>query len=123
MKPIVLSLTISIVTFFVGCSTEPKSPPVADNIRKSLDQPAFKNVSVSQDREKGVVTLTGHVATGAEKTEAEAIARSNAEGQVVADQIAVLPPGDASAAKTIDSDLDKAIEKNLDALKAGNRFE
>jgi osmotically-inducible protein OsmY len=33
----------------------------------------------------------------------------------VANQIAVRPPGDESVAKTVASDLDKGIEKNLDA--------
>ena len=33
--------------------------------RTSLDQAGFKDVSVSQDRDKGVVTLSGHVELGA----------------------------------------------------------
>jgi hypothetical protein len=32
-------------------------------MRKSLDQAGFKDVSVSQDRDKGVVTLGGQVAS------------------------------------------------------------
>jgi hypothetical protein len=40
-----------------GCSSTPKSPDVSDNIRKSLDESNLKDVSVSQDREKGVVTF------------------------------------------------------------------
>jgi hypothetical protein len=32
-----------------------KSPDVSDNIRSSLDQAGFKNVSVKEDRDKGVV--------------------------------------------------------------------
>ncbi len=35
-----------------GCSSS-KSPDVTDNIRKSLDQAGFKDVSVSEDRDKG----------------------------------------------------------------------
>jgi osmotically-inducible protein OsmY len=38
-----------------------------------------------------------------------------AAGEVVADPIAVRPPGDESTAKDVDSALDKGIEKNLDA--------
>jgi len=34
---------------------------------------------------------------------------------VVADEIAVLPKGDVTEAKKVDSDLDKGIEANLDA--------
>jgi hyperosmotically inducible protein len=100
----------------LGCSnTPPKSPDVVDNVRKSLEQSGYKDVSVSQDRDKGVVTLTGSVATESDKAQAESVTKAAAGGQVVADEIAVRPPGDESAAKAVDSDLDKAIEKNLDA--------
>lgn len=98
-----------------GCSTTAKAPDVSDSIRKALDRPALKDVSVSDDREKGVVTVGGHVATESDKEQAEAIARQMAAGQVLSDQIAVIPPADASEAKTVASDLDSAIGKNLDA--------
>jgi hyperosmotically inducible protein len=116
LKPCVSALVLLVAGFLVGCSTTPtKSPDVADSIHKSLDGTNFKDVSVSQDRDKGVVTLSGHVATEADKAQAESIAKSMAGGQVVSNQIAVLPPGAESDAKTVNSDLDKAIEKNLDA--------
>ena len=106
-----------------GCSDTNKSPDVTDNIRKSLDQAGYKDVSVSQDREKGVVTLAGTVPTAGDKTQAESIAKSGAGAQVVADQIAVRPPGDESVARTVDSDMDKAIEKNLDAMLVKNKLQ
>jgi len=105
-----------------GCSDTNKSPDVADNIRKSLDQAGYKDVSVSQDRDKGVVTLTGTVPTDSDKAQAESIAKSGAGSQVVADKVAVRPPGDESDAKTVDSDMDKAIEKNLDAVLVKNKM-
>jgi hyperosmotically inducible periplasmic protein len=43
------------------------------------------------------------------------IASSNAPTQVVSNQIAVRPPGEESTAKKVESDTDKAIEKNVDA--------
>ncbi|MCU1243867.1 MAG: transport-associated protein [Candidatus Acidoferrum typicum] len=104
-----------------GCSSD-KSPDVTDNIRKSLDQAGFKDVSVSEDRDKGVVTLTGSVPTESDKQQAESIAKSNAPSLVVADQISVRPPGNESEAKAVDSDLDKAIEKNLDATLVKHRL-
>ncbi len=101
----------------VGCSTSPtKSPDVAGTIRQSLDQSGLKDVSVSQDRDKGVVTLSGNVASDSDKAQAESIARSIASTQVIADQIAVRPPGEESTAKKVDSALDSGIEKNLDAM-------
>ena len=100
----------------IGCSASSnKSPDVSGNIHKSLDQSGLKNVSTSEDRDKGVVTLTGKVATDAEKTQAQSIAESQAAGLVVSNQIAVIPPGDTHDAKALNSDLDKGIEKNLDA--------
>jgi hyperosmotically inducible periplasmic protein len=106
-----------------GCSDTNKSPDVTDNIRKSLDQAGYKDVSVSQDREKGVVTLAGTVPTEGDKAQAESIAKSGAGAQVVADQIAVRPPGNESVARTVDSDMDKAIEKNLDAMLVKNKLQ
>ncbi len=106
-----------------SCSTaSSKSPEVADNIRKSLDQAGLKSVSVSQDRDKGVVTLSGDVASDADKSQAESIATSMAAGQVVSNQIAVIPPAGRSDAKAVNSDLDQAISKNLDAALIQNRL-
>jgi len=84
-------LTLLAVGIMAGCSqTAAKSPDVSDNIRKSLDQAGFRNVSVSQDRDKGVVTLGGNVASENQKSQAESLAKSFAGAQVVADQIAVI---------------------------------
>src|SRR6202140_4931240 len=108
-------ITLLIVGALTGCSGTTKSPDVSDTIRKSLDQASLKDVSVSQDREKGVVTLGGHVPTDGDKSQAEPIAKSIAGGQVVSNQIGVIPPAAESEAKAVNSDLDKGIEKNLDA--------
>ena len=98
-----------------GCSNIPKTPAVADSIRKSLDQAGLKEVSVTQDRDKGVVTLGGHVATDADKANADQIAQSLAANQVVANEVAVLPVKDSGPIKTVNIDLDEGIDKNLQA--------
>jgi hypothetical protein len=65
-------LAMMLVAALAGCSsTTTKSPEVSDSIHKALDQAGFKDVSTSQDRDKGVVTLGGHVATDGEKTQAQ----------------------------------------------------
>jgi osmotically-inducible protein OsmY len=122
-KPFAATLALLCVGTFAGCSSAPKSPDVTDAIRKSLDQSGYKDVSVSQDRDKGVVTLAGHVAADVDKASAEAIAKGYAGGQVVADQIMVLPPGDESATKDVNKDLDDGIEKNLAAVFIQNHFD
>jgi osmotically-inducible protein OsmY len=116
-------LVLTLAGIIAGCEKmSTQSPDVSDSIRKSLDQAGLKDVSVSQDRDKGVVTLGGHVAADASKSQAESIAKAIAAGQVVADQIAVIPPGDENAAKAMNSDLDSGIEKNLDAALIQNRL-
>ena len=116
-------LTLLAAVIMAGCTTTAaKSPDVSDNIRKSLDQAGFNDVSVSQDRDKGVVTLGGQVASENAKSDAENLAKSLAGAQVVADQIAVVPVGVEKEAKAVNSDLDKGIEKNLDAALIVNKM-
>jgi hyperosmotically inducible periplasmic protein len=119
MKKFRLSVTVVALIALgslAGCSaTAAKSPDVQDSIRKSLDQASLKEVTVSQDRDKGIVTLGGQVVTEDDKSQAASIAKSFAGTQVVADQIAVVPVGIENEAKTVNSDLDAGIESNLDA--------
>ena len=115
-------LTMVAVGMLAGCSQAVKPPDVSSSIRTALDQAGFKNVSIAQDRDKGVVTLGGHVQAEADKAQAEALAKSLAGGEVVADQIAVLPLGAESDARTMNSDLDKGIEQNLDAALIQNKL-
>jgi hyperosmotically inducible protein len=123
-RSLVRLLTFAAVTFLIGCSNgATKSPDVTGTVRRLLDQSNLRDVKVSQDRDKGVVTLSGQVAADADKAQAESIAKSVAGSQVVADEIAVVPPGPgASDAKTVNTDLDKGIEKNLDATLVQNRL-
>jgi hyperosmotically inducible protein len=104
-----------VVGLLAGCSATGKSPDVSDGIRASLDQNGLKDISVSQDRDKGVVTLTGHVATDAEKAQAESLAKSIAGQQVVANEIIVTPAGIEADAKKINSALDDAVGSDLKA--------
>ena len=98
-------LALFVAVLFVGChETARKSPDVSDSIRKSLDQSGLKDAD-------------------ADKAQAESIANSIAGGQVVADQIAVMPPGGESAAKDVNSDLDKGIVNNLHAALIQNKLQ
>jgi osmotically-inducible protein OsmY len=122
LKTLSICAALLAAGILAGCSQTPKSPDVTASIRTSLDQAGFKDVSVSQDREKGVVTLGGHVASDGDKAQAQSIATSVAGGQVVSNQIAVLPRGAENAAKAINSDLDDGIAKNLDAVLIANKL-
>src|ERR1039457_7074526 len=137
----VVLVALLAVGILAGCSqTATKSPDVSDSNRKSLDQAGFKDVTISQDRDKGIVTLEGQVASGNDKSQAESLAKSLAGAQVVADQIAMIPDkvtgvildglklnsklkvGAEKEAKAVNSDLDKGIEKNLDAALIQNKL-
>ena len=114
-KALRVLLVILAMTFAFACANKAKAPDVSSSIRQALDQAGLRDVSVNQDRDKNVVTLTGNVATDNERTQAESIARSIAGTQVVANEIGVRPAGDESTAKKVDSELDKGIDKNLEA--------
>ena len=113
---------LAIGTMF-GCREfSSKSPDVSDSIQKSIYQAGLKNVTVSQDRDKGIVTLGGQVANENEKAQAESLAKSLAGSQVVADQIAVVPAGKGNEVAAVNSDLDQGMEKNLDAALIQNKM-
>ncbi len=116
-------LALIAVGTMVGCAAAtPKSPDVSDSIRSALDSAGLKSVSVSQDRDKGIVTLGGQVASDGDKAQAESLAKSLAGTQVVANQIAVVPVGGEAEAKVVNADLDKGIEMNLDAALVQNKM-
>jgi hyperosmotically inducible protein len=123
IKLLLASLTLLAIGAMLGCSgASAKSPDVSDNMRNSLDQAGFKNVSVKDDRDKGVVTLGGNVTSENAKSQAESLAKSMAGAQVVADEIAVIPVGVEEDAKAVNSDLDKGIGENLDAALIQNKI-
>jgi|SRR5579864_8047054 len=117
----VLLITVAIAAT-MACSDRSKAPDVSNDIRHALDQAGLNDVSVSQDRDKGVVTLSGNVKTDDDKGRAESIAKSVAGTEVVSNEIGVRPSGDERTAKKVDSDLDSGIDKNLDAMLVQHRL-
>ena len=116
LKPFLAAVALIAIGTATGCSTTSnRAADISSALRTSLDQAGLKDVSASQDRDKGVVTLGGHVAADADKAQAETIARNIVGNEVVANQIEVLPLGSESRTKTVDSDVDKGIASNLDA--------
>jgi hyperosmotically inducible periplasmic protein len=106
----------------VACSSPRQSADVKADVRTALDRAGLKEVSVDQDRVKGIVTLSGKVPTEGEKTQAAALAQAIAAGQVVANEINVTPTGMESEATEAAGLMDDAIESNMKALLVGKRF-
>ena len=117
-----LGLAVAVVGTLAGCSNfnGPPTFPAASVHR--WKKPASKSVTVSQDRDKGVVTLGGTVTSDDDKAKAESIARSMSGAQVVSNQIAVLPLGAENVAHKVNVDLDEGIESNLDAALIKDRL-
>ena len=115
-------LAIGTLTLSACSGTPVESPDVSESIRGSLDQAGFADVSVSQDREKGIVTLGGHVTSEDRKSGAASLAQSLAGAQVVANEIAVIPVGVEDTASAINTELDKGISSNLSAALIQNKM-
>jgi hyperosmotically inducible periplasmic protein len=96
-----------------GCSQQrANNPSVKNNVKDSLKQAGFDKVSVSEDRDKGVVTLKGEVATQEDKAKAEQVAQQAAGNDIVANEI-LATQGDKGQAKKVSEDVDRAIEARV----------
>jgi hypothetical protein len=63
MKTVSVLLVAIAIAATLACADRSKAPDVASDIRHALDQAGLNDVSVSQDRDKCVVALTGKVRT------------------------------------------------------------
>jgi hyperosmotically inducible protein len=96
-----------------GCHTN--HPDEKDAVTGSLKTNSLGEVSVSQDRDKGVMTLSGDVGTDAQKQQAGTLAQQAAPDYQIANEIGVRPP-ETSQAGPVASDVDKGIEDNFKAV-------
>jgi hyperosmotically inducible periplasmic protein len=108
-KLYVSSLTVATLflgaSLIIGCSgshTTQQHPDEVDSVVRALMTNGFGAVNVSQDRSKGVMTLTGPVQSQERKAYAEQIARVNASDYVIANEISVTPPPPTPAETTED---------------------
>ncbi len=112
----------ALVSLFLlaGCNTQAQHADVKDSVDQAMTRNDLGVVKVSQDRDKGVLTLTGDVDSDAKKAQAESVAKQTAPDYAVANELAVRPPtADNSQGKAVDNSLDKGIEDNFKAeLKA-----
>ena len=110
----VISLTLCAVLGLAGCSQT--HPDEKDAVNNALTANNLGVVTVSQDRDKGVMTLSGDVETQAKKEQAEQVAKQAAPDYTISDQVGVRPIGMESQAKAVDSNLDSGIEDNCKAM-------
>jgi hyperosmotically inducible protein len=109
------------VAMVAGCQ-HATHPDEKSAVTDSLKNNNLNAVDVSQDRDKGVMTLKGNLASQDLKNQAESLAKQAAPDYTIADEIGVRPP-DVAHAGAIASDLDNAIEDNFKAeIKAHNNL-
>jgi len=115
-------MAAALVSLFLlaGCNRQNQHADVKDAVDQAMTRNDLGVVKVSQDRDKGVLTLTGDVDSAAKKAQAEAVAKQTAPDYAIANELAVRPPtADNSQQKAVDDSLDKGIEDNFKAeLKA-----
>lgn len=96
----------------VGCQRT--FPDEKSAVTDSLKASSLDAVSVSQDRTKGTMTLSGNLDSSDMKSQAENVAKRSAPDYSIVDEIGVRPPGAANAG-SVASNLDSAIEDNFKA--------
>ena len=111
-----------------GTSSQQASAPDGqkidkDNINNALTAANLGSVKVDVDNDKSVVNLSGEVNSADEKAQAEQIAKQNAGGYVVANEIAVRPMNAKNDSKKVDSNTDDAIKSSFKALVAQNNWD
>src|SRR4051812_20034392 len=81
---------ILLLLLALGCSTQHASTPSQEHqVKQALKQQGFEHIDVSEDHDKGVITLSGRVATWEEKQAAQEVARDAATAYVVANDLSV----------------------------------
>jgi osmotically-inducible protein OsmY len=113
-----LALAFVLVTG-LGCSSR-NNPSVKDQVKKSLEQADLKDVTVSEDRDKNLVTLGGTVHSEEAKQRAGEVAKSAAAGRIIANEVSIRPVNQETAAKQISSNVDSGIENNFKAALIAN---
>lgn len=101
-----------------GCKSKGQ-PDEKGAVTSSLNANNLGSVDVSQDRDKGIMTLTGNVASDDVKQQAESLAKQAAPDYAIANEIGVRPP-QAQNAGAVASNLDSAIEDNFKAAIKGH---
>jgi osmotically-inducible protein OsmY len=122
MRSLILTST-AIATLFlcIACSGKTgDNVSYKDGVKQALQQAELTDVSVSEDRDKNTVTLSGTVHSDGAKSKAGDVAKGAAGNRIVVNEVSVQPVGGESDAKAIASNLDDGIEKNYKAALISN---
>jgi hyperosmotically inducible protein len=123
-KVLIAVAALLVFTFVLGCSQQRANPPVKENVEQALDRGGMDNINVDEDTEKGVITLKGEVPTEDRKQQAEQLAQQAAPGRVIANELMVMPAGEAGErAEDVQSNMDDSIKSRLQAEIAKHNWD
>jgi hyperosmotically inducible periplasmic protein len=123
MKRVMPVMTL-LALFTIACSTQRvDNASYKDTVQKSLEQADLKDVTVTEDRDKNVVTLGGTLHSEEAKARAAEVAKQSAGPRIVANEISVRPVGMETEARRIDDHLDDAIDSRYKAALISRRLD
>ncbi len=123
-KQIAIAIVLLTLAFALACSQQRANTPDAKPaVQDALKAAGYNNINVDQDRDKGVITLTGDVPTDDDKAKVAQIAQGAANGMVVSNQVGVRPQGAEGQAKSADKATDDAIEDHMKAAIAAHNWD
>jgi hyperosmotically inducible periplasmic protein len=115
-------LAAFILMLGIGCSQHRANTPSEKRVvADALKAAGYDKVNIDEDRDKGVITLKGDIASQADKEKVEGIARQAANNSVIANELLVTG-GDKPLAKEINKDNDDAIKARFKEWEAANRL-
>lgn len=124
MKVRTAAVVLLCLSTLFACNRNNRRANLKENVSKALAQAGFEHdVSVDVDQNKGVVTLNGRVRSNDLKDRAGQAAQAAAPGAVIANQLSVEPVDEEKEAKSVESNVDDAIEKNYKAALIANRLD
>lgn len=122
VKGIAVCLALLLALSISGCSRRGNVSMKA-NVEHALDQGGYKDVRVTEDRDKQVITLAGKVRSADDKTQAEQLAKGAAGSWIIANEISIEPEGVERQARAIESNVDGGIDKNYKAVLIAHRMD
>lgn len=114
---------LAAVLMGAACTQSNTRKSEADAVKQALEQADLKGLNVSDDADKGTVTLTGTLHSDDAKARAGDVAKQAAPDRTIANEISVQPVGDESQAKSVQSNLDDGIENNYKAALVSKRLD
>lgn len=122
-KALAASCLAGILTV-AGCSNRPKYLDSQNDVRTALNDNNLGNVQVSQNRDRGIITLTGAVSSQQQRTQARQITRTAAPTYTIDNQITVTPPPPPgpSPEEIARAKADHAIESEFKAQMEKHRY-